>query len=241
MIPHPEKAHFGGEDSYFISRDNNVIGVADGVSGSAKRGPGADPAFWSNDIMRRCAASVNAGSPREILLQAVSGVNSKIQGSTTVSIAQLANNVLDVYIVGDSGLAVFRDGEIVRRARETVSSFNCPYQVGSSGVEHAREGAGTRILVRKGDVVVLASDGLWDNFPCEEIAKVLSVLREEEEDEEFVMAAAETLAETASRNGADPRYQSPFELKAKEAGRTYTGGKPDDVAVVVALVVEKTK
>lgn len=31
MIPHPKKAHTGGEDAFFISSNRKAFGVADGV------------------------------------------------------------------------------------------------------------------------------------------------------------------------------------------------------------------
>jgi protein phosphatase PTC7 len=238
MIPHPNKANPDGEDSYFISKKYNVIGVADGV-GHWSTVAGADASFWSNEIMKRCSSLAGFGSPRDILIRAISGLSSKIQGSTTVSIAQLSHNVIEAYIVGDSGLTVFRDGEVLRQARLTTSGFNTPNQIGSQGIEQARDGAATRILVREGDVVVLATDGLWDNVHPDQIGKVLSSLREVEENDEFVMAAAEKLAEMANRNGADPTCDSPFARHAQEAGKSFTGGKLDDVTVIVALVMTK--
>jgi len=33
MLPHPDKEHRGGEDSYFIGEGHAAVGVADGVGG----------------------------------------------------------------------------------------------------------------------------------------------------------------------------------------------------------------
>jgi serine/threonine protein phosphatase PrpC len=39
VIPHPEKAHYGGEDAYFITTDGaSALGVCDGVGGWASDG-----------------------------------------------------------------------------------------------------------------------------------------------------------------------------------------------------------
>jgi protein phosphatase PTC7 len=239
MIPHPEKAYRGGEDSYFISQKHNVIGVADGVGGWASI-PGADSSYWSRTIMNRSLAFSSAHSPREILIRATANFTSPIKGSTTASIASLTGNAIESYIVGDSGLAVFRDGRLIKRAAETTLGFNFPCQIGSHGVGEAREGATTRIEVLPGDVVVLASDGLGDNVTEDEIGeRLVDLQRTVAQREQFVTSAAETLTVKANLYGADQERQSPFEIHARESGVNFTGGKLDDVTVVVALVAER--
>jgi protein phosphatase PTC7 len=238
MIPHPEKAYRGGEDSYFISPKYDTIGVADGVGGWAST-PGADPSYWSRTIMNRSLEFSSARSPREILVRATANFTSPIKGSTTASIASLTSNAIESYIVGDSGLAVFRAGRLIKRAAETTLGFNFPCQIGSHGVEEAREGATTRIEVLAGDVVVLASDGLWDNVFEDEIGEtILGLQRTVAQPEKFVASAAEALAVKANRYGADQVRKSPFEIHARESGVNFAGGKLDDVTVIVALVAE---
>ncbi len=46
MIPHPEKAHKGGEDAYYVS--SNILAVADGVGGWADQG--IDPGLYSKKL-----------------------------------------------------------------------------------------------------------------------------------------------------------------------------------------------
>ena len=49
-IPHPEKAHRGGEDAYFISLpQTSAVGVADGVGGWANQG--INPKDFADDLM----------------------------------------------------------------------------------------------------------------------------------------------------------------------------------------------
>lgn len=50
MIPHPAKAHKGGEDAYSISEDNTLLTVADGVGGWAEQG--VDPAKYSRALCK---------------------------------------------------------------------------------------------------------------------------------------------------------------------------------------------
>jgi hypothetical protein len=57
-------------------------------------------------------------------------------------------------------------------------------------------------------------------------------------EEEFVVDAAERLATIAHENGLNPAYESPFAAKARDAGKAFSGGKLDDVTVVVGVISE---
>ena len=46
--PHLKKVEKGGEDAYFITEDDSVVGMADGVGGWNKKG--IDPALFSNEL-----------------------------------------------------------------------------------------------------------------------------------------------------------------------------------------------
>lgn len=85
--------------------------------------------------------------------------------------------------------------------------------------------------LREGDVVVLATDGLFDNMNDKDIVAVV----EQEEDE---MMMAEKLGEMASTRSVDTKFASPFMLAAKKAGVKWKGGKADDITVICLRVVE---
>lgn len=58
-IPHPAKAHKGGEDAYFVSDyGGGVLGIADGVSGWAEQN--VDPALYSRELMANAEAVVSS-------------------------------------------------------------------------------------------------------------------------------------------------------------------------------------
>ena len=72
---------------------------------------------------------------------------------------------MKVYYLGDSIFAVFgEDG--IKVAPDQQKSFNFPYQVGSQG-DHPSEGVLFELEADKflNQTFVLASDGLWDNYP----------------------------------------------------------------------------
>src|SRR3989338_1013018 len=58
LLPHPDKAHKGGEDAYVVSSCGRVLGVADGVGGWAARG--GDPSIYSNGLMNGVAKYIKA-------------------------------------------------------------------------------------------------------------------------------------------------------------------------------------
>jgi serine/threonine protein phosphatase PrpC len=59
-LPHPEKLDTGGEDAYFVSSDNTVLGVADGVGGW--RESGIDPGDYSRTLMRNACEFFDTGT-----------------------------------------------------------------------------------------------------------------------------------------------------------------------------------
>jgi protein phosphatase PTC7 len=86
MLPHPSKAHKGGEDASFISDDGNGLGVADGVGGWSEIG--VDPALYARALMKFAKEGYDKSSlrdPKEILQYAAHKA-SRIQGSSTACI-----------------------------------------------------------------------------------------------------------------------------------------------------------
>ena len=106
-------------------------------------------------------------SPKDILIDAVSD-NREI-GSCTCVLATLDEKAPIIYTanLGDSGYMLLRKEGIdlvqLFRSKEQQHSFNFPFQVGTGGDDPAR--ADTQVHeVRDGDIIVLGSDGLWDNL-----------------------------------------------------------------------------
>ncbi|KAF4746531.1 hypothetical protein FOZ63_002507 [Perkinsus olseni] len=85
-------------------------------------------------------------------------------------------------------------------------------------------------------MVVVASDGLWDNVFDKD---VMRILQKEQDD---VHAAATELATMAVNNGRNRTYASPFFRHALQQ-RTFVGlgGKEDDVTVVVGRLTRTSE
>ena len=79
--------------------------------------------------------------------------------------------------MGDSGYIILRkNGEELKEAYATedmLHGFNFPYQVGHRG-DDPYSASVESLDLEVNDVVVLATDGLWDNVEKEQIIPVIS-------------------------------------------------------------------
>ncbi|XP_040362573.1 probable protein phosphatase 2C 26 isoform X3 [Rosa chinensis] len=213
LIPHPSKVEKGGEDAFFVSTYNGgVIAVADGVSGWAEQK--VDPSLFPKELMAYASSFVEdveqVNDNPQVLIGKAHAATSSI-GSATVIVAMLERNgILKIANVGDCGLRVIR---------EVVSS----------------------VELVEGDTIVMGSDGLFDNVFDHEIVSNLTGYKD-------VAEAAKALANLASNHSLDAKFDSPYIIEArargfeapfwkKILGMKLTGGKPDDITVVVGQVV----
>eukprot|EP00010_Vexillifera_abyssalis_P002469 CAMPEP_0201549750 /NCGR_PEP_ID=MMETSP0173_2-20130828/6201_1 /ASSEMBLY_ACC=CAM_ASM_000268 /TAXON_ID=218659 /ORGANISM="Vexillifera sp., Strain DIVA3 564/2" /LENGTH=330 /DNA_ID=CAMNT_0047959539 /DNA_START=16 /DNA_END=1008 /DNA_ORIENTATION=- len=139
MIPHPDKAHKGGEDAWFISDDHLTCGVADGVGGWAD--VGVDPGIYSSSLMTNAKSKAQSmrqsGSlvePLE-LIKFAHQASAEITGSSTAVVCSIDpyQGILRAANFGDSGFIVMRDGALVACSMVQEKSFNFPYQMGTHG------------------------------------------------------------------------------------------------------------
>jgi protein phosphatase PTC7 len=91
-----------------------------------------------------------------------------------------------------------------------------------------------------GDVVVIGSDGLFDNVFVEEMVRIVEKgLAGKPSTVAAMKSAASALLEEAHRNGLNDTFLSPFAreaIAARKAPSNYRGGKPDDISIIVAQV-----
>ncbi|PON98463.1 PPM-type phosphatase domain containing protein, partial [Trema orientale] len=243
-IPKDDERKPGGEDAHFIYAEQQMIGVADGVGGWAKYGVDAgeyarELIFNSIIAVHRERSNSRGGlvDPKRVLEYAFS--KTKLRGSSTACILAHSDGVLRAVNVGDSGFMVFRDNKCVFRSKIQQRGFNRPYQLGkSSKLDRPDCAAELEVAVMVGDVVVLGTDGLLDNvFPWE----IEEVLKEESEAKEGIKPdkLACSIAGLSLNNSMDKFKDSPFSEAAKKAGKTHSGGKVDDITVIVGHIVDK--
>ncbi|RLM54825.1 hypothetical protein C2845_PM10G00710 [Panicum miliaceum] len=200
---HDHDAHFGRADA-------GVLGVADGV-GAFARG-----------LMASALAAVEpAVCPYALLETAYTrAAASGAPGASTAVIVSLAGTALRWAYVGDSGFAVLRGGRVVCRSKPQQRSLNSSLRLSgrpddSDGVAVARAG---QVAARDRDVVVVGTDGLFDNVRDEQLEQVVRM---------------GTRLGFSAKNMADMAAGVAY-----EASRRTLMGKADDITVLVAFLVQ---
>ncbi|XP_062093966.1 probable protein phosphatase 2C 55 [Humulus lupulus] len=102
--------------------------------------------------------------------------------------------------------------------------------LGSNTPEDAVE---VKVAVAPGDVIILGTDGVFDNLFAWEIEEVL-------EEKEFMdlHSLGVYIASLAVYNSFDEFRETPFSVASTETGEPCTGGKFDDITVVIARIVD---
>eukprot|EP00262_Sarcandra_glabra_P011667 TRINITY_DN2850_c0_g1_i2.p1 TRINITY_DN2850_c0_g1~~TRINITY_DN2850_c0_g1_i2.p1 ORF type:complete len:198 (+),score=36.42 TRINITY_DN2850_c0_g1_i2:347-940(+) len=178
----------------------------------------------------------------QILLRKAHAATSSV-GSATVIVAMLEKNgILKIANVGDCGLRVLREGQIVFSMPTQEHYFDCPYQLSSEMIGQTfRDAMVCKLELIEGDTIVMGSDGLFDNVFAHEIVSTISRYKD-------VAEAAKALADLASNHSRDVNFDSPYSLEARSRGydvslwkkilgMKLTGGKLDDITVVVGQIV----
>ncbi|GAB1310992.1 Protein phosphatase 2C 7 [Madurella fahalii] len=179
-----------------------ALGVADGVGGWMDSG--VDPADFSHafcDYMAAAATAATAtmggtGKPltaRQLMQKGYEAVCHdpaiKAGGSTAVVGLLTANGTVEVANLGDSGFIILRLNGVHASSEPQTHAFNTPYQLsvvppsmllraaafgGAQLMDQPRDAEVTRHRLRHGDVLVFASDGLWDNLFNQDVLRIVS-------------------------------------------------------------------
>jgi protein phosphatase PTC7 len=240
-----------GDDACFVARHKlgDVLGVADGVGGW--RTYGVDPSLFPKSLMAACERMVNSGhfTPRDPVDVLSSGYyevqqeKAPLIGSCTACVVALHREESTIYTanLGDSGFRVIRAGKIVHRSQEQQHYFNTPFQLAVAPsdmqglvLSDSPDSAETSsFVVQEGDIIILGTDGLFDNMKDEMILKHIARLKDHWSD---IQEVADSIVTEAHKLGFDPHYVSPFSLNAAANGFDVVGGKPDDVTVLIGRV-----
>ena len=250
--PHKEKLYRGGEDAFFLSHFG--LGVADGVGGWADAG--INPAVYARKLMSSALSAITgttnaALSPAvKTALHALSTAyaeahKARLQGSCTAALCLVNDDrkALDFVHVGDCGIVVMRAGAVVYRSKEQQEQFNFPLQLGTQSPTTPDHGERyTLVPAQPYDLVLLGSDGLFDNLFDDHIEKEMQ-LASKGSPASIVDCSklATQLVVKAYEHSQDPRKLSPFSAKAAEHGLRYQGGKPDDITAVIGQLFEGTE
>lgn len=238
LLPHPSKALTGGEDAYFVACQN-WLGVADGVGQWSLEG--VNPGHYARELMETCERFVSdckgipLTEPEEVLIRAAA--KTKAPGLSTVLVAYFDGQALHVANIGNSGFIVIRNGAVFKRSSPMVHEFNFPLQI-ARGDDPSKLIERYRIDLDDGDVIVTATDGLFDNLYEQEIISIVSKSMQTtlklEDITKFLATSAQEVGQSTSR-------RSPFADAAEASGYVgYSGGKLDDVTVILSYVQKKS-
>lgn len=266
-----------GEDSFFVANNYKVIGVADGVGGW--RSEGVDPAIFSNALMESAKLYAETHrddvDPEHILDAAYTKVvkdgNVKV-GSSTACVATLkkeedGSHTLDIANLGDSGLMVVRNRELYFRVHEKVHGFNAPFQlgvlpksmVGRAFSDRPQDCVRESVPVEEGDVIVMGTDGLFDNLFNSQLASDAGWIGKVEESAitkiplvgfwlsgllehdkmQYVdpYRVAQRVVADAYKTSINPEANTPWASMLRQFGETAAkGGKPDDITLLLSRV-----
>jgi len=193
-----------GQDAFFVSRvgeSNDVaFGVADGVGGWMDSG--VDPADFSHgfcDYMAHAAYTYQpAGktppyTARSLMQRGYDDIcedkTVRAGGSTACVAIAKGDGTLDVANLGDSGFVQLRLNAIHYHSEPQTHAFNTPYQLaivprkvraqaaafgGYQICDFPKDANVTEHSLRHGDVLVFASDGVWDNLSSQDILRIVS-------------------------------------------------------------------
>ena len=130
---------------------------------------------------------------------------------------------------------LIRNRETIFRNEEQQHSFNFPYQLGTTGSDTPKDAQEYTLKVQRGDIIVMGSDGLFDNVFDEDILDIVNSFGSKKKQNPQLMSDA--LLKRAREVAEDSRSRySPFQERAKEEGFYYQGGKMDDTTVLVSIV-----
>lgn len=261
VVPHPDKVTprtkavlhqgfgHGGEDAYYIAwgpRNGMLgLGVSDGVY--MWRDQGIDAGVFSRSLMLSAKNAIEYGQTDvwNVMMDAAATVEENcIKGSATccLVVVDTLQGRLTSANIGDSGYVIIGSSprndkpHIKFRTPQQEHTFGYPYQLGHQDMADKAEHAMlAHIPLVPDDVLVMGSDGLWDNVSEDEI---LHIVLEEKNSPSTPrpMNIAQKLTKAAFYNSHDKGKVTPYSLGATEAFEmVFNGGKQDDIAVVVAL------
>ena len=138
------------------------------------------------------------------------------------------------------------DLKIAYLSQQQLRSFNLPFQLGFSDLpdtprsfESPTDADTASIPIMIGDLIIMATDGLYDNLDLDEIVQEVSAweLSHHNPSTDSLQTLAVRLVRKARELSLDKQRDSPFAILAKENDIMWGGGMPDDTTVVVARVV----
>ncbi|KAM0143784.1 hypothetical protein ACHAP3_001044 [Botrytis cinerea] len=290
-----------GQDAFFVAPISNTsdiaLGIADGVGGWIDSG--VDPSDFSHGLCEYMAHTASVSntidevpiSARRLLQKGYDLIcaSGKVRAGGSTAVVGLFNSGgnMEVANLGDSGYIQLRSGAVHSASGFQTHAFNTPYQlslVPEAVIRQAAKFGGQQLMdlprdaevmskeLKHGDVVVFASDGVWDNLSGGDVLRIVSnrmqyngvwvngaggkgtgvgeKLRETIEESDNASASlslqsslAVDITGEAKAASLSLRRDGPFarEVQRRYPDEKWSGGKSDDICVVVVVVAEEGK
>ncbi|KAG0350170.1 Protein phosphatase PTC7 [Podila minutissima] len=268
------KVDAGEDAFFHVSTPSRVaLGVADGVGGWSEVGVDPALFSWAlmdnAEAVARQTDVANGSDNKETettVLDAqtiLDGAYSELvkggkveAGSSTACILSLCKltGTLRASNLGDSAYLLIRNNRCIYESPSQQHFWNCPYQLtvlppgypgaGAYVMDMPKDAAQTTHQLQDGDVIVLATDGFWDNVFTKEAIELVDrelgdVIKSKDTSSSVedvvgrVRALSQRLTNTARRFSLDQKRLTPFSQGARHIR---AGGKIDDITVIVTLV-----
>jgi protein phosphatase PTC7 len=168
----------------------------------------------------------------------------KVGAASTILVLSLNPTTpnLETSQIGDSGFILLRKDpnrgwRVVVNYLSMQSEFNRPLQL-SHDHKHTvpSKALSNSYVVKHNDVIVAGSDGLWDNLYNNQIIYEITKATSENGLINDPHALAHSITQLARSYSLNKNYKSPFQTHAQSHGRENTGGKEDDITVIVAQI-----
>ena len=186
----PYKKPFGCEDAYLAS--SHVLGVADGVGEWGLKG--IDSGRYARTLMAGAAAASEDRRASPLAVLQAAHRSTRVPGSSTALVVLAGQDgTIKSINVGDSSVQLWRRSRLAtptilsleeagrlwtchHSAAITQHVFNTPRQLAASAHNSDRptEGAVAAWPAAGGELLILGTDGLWDNLGEEEVRAVLA-------------------------------------------------------------------
>ena len=234
VSPHPAKVRWGGEDALFIK--GRTFGVFDGVSGAEKLDGVPLYSRTLADEMKKAAGkeSMTVAEMTKSLTAAADYADQGATGASTAVVASIGENgFLQALSLGDSYCMVIRDGKITAKTREISHYWECPYQLSDDSPDRPRDGTKLNIELIPGDIIVMGSDGIFDNIGDDMLLDVIS------KGPKKPPALAKKICDVSRKQSLDRNSLTPFGKQSQKRGdadyKDGLGGKVDDSSCVVVF------
>jgi protein phosphatase PTC7 len=129
--------------------------------------------------------------------------------------------------------------QVLYKSKSQENGFNFPFQIGTHG-NNPRVAESSSMTIQTGDLVILGTDGLFDNMYVFMILDELENLKKNNElNPENI---SKKLAEKAFYYSLKYEFFSPFSMLAMlKVATFYRGGKSDDITVSVGQISDSLK